>query len=124
MTTGTNEQNDEYVGFDEQAVTATLEASRQPFEGRDARAVTELSATDGGELDLRASCVSVTSGNHRVCLRLPLGIGQVCIPVPFDLPNGTAVRACLSIRTKWGIPTGVCVRLYVAGEQVARKCFP
>jgi len=124
MTTGTNEQNDEYVEFDEQAVSATLEASRQPFEGRDSRAVTEISATDGGELELRASCVSVNSGNHRVCLSLPLGIGRVCIPVPFDLPNGTAVRACLSIRTKWGIPTGVCVKLYVAGEQVASKCFP
>jgi len=119
-----NGTEDEYAEFDEQAVTATLEASRQPFEGRDSRAVTEISATDGGELELRASCISVTSGNHRVCLKLPLGIGQVCIPLPFDLPNGTAVRACLSIRTKWGIPTGVCVKLYVAGEQIASKCFP
>lgn len=119
-----NGTDDEYAEFDEQAVTATLEASRRPFEGRDARAVTEISATDGGELELRASCIAVTSGNHRVCLRLPLGIGQVCIPLPFDLPNGTAVRACLSIRTKWGFPTGVCVKLYVAGEQIASKCFP
>jgi len=121
MTSGTN---DEYYEFDEAAVTATLEAARQPFEGRDFRAASDLSALDGGELELRAACISVTSGNRRVCLRLPLGIGQVCIPLPFDLPNGTAVRACLSIRTTWGIPTGVCVKLYVAGEQVASRCFP
>jgi hypothetical protein len=125
MTTGANEQNDEYYEFDEEAVSATLEASRQPFEETDFRAVTEISAVDRGELELRAACIEVVTGNHRVCLRLPLGIGQVCIPVPFNLPNGTHVRACLSIRTVWpGIPTGVCVTLYVAGERIARKCFP
>ncbi|MDQ0767944.1 hypothetical protein QF031_000693 [Pseudarthrobacter defluvii] len=118
-----NETNDEYAEFDEQAVTATLEASRQPFEGRNLQEV-DFSAVDGGELELRASCISITSGNHRVCLKLPLGIGNVCLPLPFDLPDGTAVRACLSTRTKWGIPTGVCVKLYVAGEQIVSKCFP
>lgn len=121
MANGTDE---EYAEFDEQAVTATLEASRQPFEGTDLRAQTDISTLDRSELELRAACISIVSGNHRVCLRLPLGIGRVCIPVPFDLPDGTAVRACLSIRTSWGIPTGVCVTLYVAGERIARKCFP
>lgn len=124
MTTGTNETEEEYSEFDEQAVSAALEASRQPFEGREARAVTDISAVDGGELELRASCMSIVSRNHRVCLKLPLGIGQVCIPVPFDVRNGTAVRACLSTRTKWGIPTGVCVKLYVSSEQIVSKCFP
>jgi hypothetical protein len=120
-----NGTNDEYAEFDEQAVTATLEASRQQFEGRDLQAQPDFSvASEGGELELRAACISVASGNNRVCLKLPLGIGQVCLPVPFDIPNGTAVRACLSTRTKWGIPTGVCVKLYVAGEQIASKCFP
>lgn len=121
----TNGANDEYYEFDDQAVTATLEASRQQFQGRDAGASPDFSSpSEGGELELRASCISVVSGNNKVCLRLPLGIGQVCIPVPFDVPNGTAVRACLSTRTSWGIPTGVCVKLYVAGEQVAKRCFP
>ena len=119
-----NGQDEEYAEFDEQAITATLEAARQPFEGRDASAVTDLSTTEGGVLEMRASCISVVSGNRRVCLRLPLGIGQVCIPVPFDVPNGTPVRACLSIRTSWGFPTGVCVKLYVAGEQIVSRCYP
>ena len=128
MTSGTNETNgtsDEYYEFDEQDVSATLEASRQPFEGTDFRSVTEISTVDRGELELRAACIEVITGNHRVCLRLPLGIGQACTPVPFNLPNGTKVRACLSVRTIWpGIPTGVCVTLYVAGERIARKCYP
>lgn len=121
----TNGTNDEYHEFDEQAVTATLEASRQQFQGREAGAAPDFSSpSEGGELELRAACISVVSGNNKVCLKLPLGIGQVCIPVPFDVPNGTAVKACLSTRTSWGIPTGVCVKLYVAGEQVAKRCFP
>jgi hypothetical protein len=122
MANGTDE---EYAEFDEQAVTATLEAARQPFEGTDFRSQTDISTLDRSELELRAACIAIASRNHRVCLSLPLGIGRVCIPVPFDLPDGTAVRACLSIRTgPFGIPTGVCVTLYVAGERVARKCFP
>jgi hypothetical protein len=126
MTTGTNETsgtNDEYYEFDEQAFTAALEASRQPFEGRDVSALPNFSDVEGGELELRAACVSAVSGNHRVCLKVPV-VGNICIPLPFDLPDGTAVRACASVRTKWGFPTGVCVKLYVAGEQVASKCFP
>ncbi|WP_190989179.1 hypothetical protein [Pseudarthrobacter sulfonivorans] len=127
MTTGTNEQNDEFVEFDAQAISATFEAARQPFEGRDLGAEPDFSApSDRGELELRATCLSVVSRNRRVCLKLPLGIGQVCIPVPFDIPEGTAVKACLSIRfCCFGtIPTGVCVTLDVAGERIAKKCFP
>ena len=105
--------------------SSTNRRSRQLlFEGRDLRAVSDVSALDGGELELRAACISIDSRNNKVCLKLPLGIGQVCIPVPFDIPDGSVVRACLSIRTKWGIPTGVCVKLYVAGEKIASKCFP
>ena len=114
----------EYASFDDEAVTKTLEAARQPYEGANLSARTEISAADDAGLEMRAQCISVTSGNHKVCLKLPLGLGSVCLPLPFDLPDGTAVRACLSIRTKWGIPTGVCVTLSVGGEQIVRKCFP
>lgn len=121
MTTGSN---DEYYSFDEKEINAALEAARQPYEGTDLRAVTEIAQLDRGETEFRAACLAIVSSNHKVCLSLPLGLGRVCIPIPFSLPNGTAVRACLSIRTVWGIPTGVCVRLYVAGEQIVKKCLP
>lgn len=121
----TNGKDEEYYEFDEQAVAATLETVRQPDEER--RGLLEaadVTAMDRGQLELRAQCIEVVTGNRRVCLRLPLGIGRVCIPVPVNLPSGTKVRACLDIRTTLGIPTGVCVSLYVGGERVARKCFP
>jgi hypothetical protein len=121
--TMTNGTNDEYAEFDERAFSAALEAARQPYEGRELREVSDISAVDGGELELRAACIEVRSSNNEVCLKVPVA-GRVCIPVPFDIPDGTAVRACASIRTKWGIPIGVCVTLYVAGEQIARKCYP
>ena len=120
----TSATNSEYHSFDEEAVSATLQAARQPFEGTDVQSVTEISQADKGELEIRAACLEIVSSNHRVCLNLPLGLGSVCIPLPFDLPDGTAVQACLDIRTFFGIPTGVCVRLLVAGQQIVRKCLP
>ncbi|MDT0353608.1 hypothetical protein [Pseudonocardia charpentierae] len=115
----------EYASFDDEAVSKTLEAARQPYEGTDLTAVTEISPAVSAGLELRAQCITVTSGNHRVCVNLPLGLGRACLPLPFDLPDGTAVQACLSIRTgPFGIPTGVCVTLFVGGEQIVRKCFP
>ena len=71
--------SDARAGEQQQAVSATFEAVRQPFEGRDLRAEPDFSAaSDRGELELRATCISVVSRNRRVCLRLPLGIGQIC----------------------------------------------
>jgi hypothetical protein len=74
---------------------------------------------DRGELELRAMCISVVSGNHRVCLKPPVGIGRVCIRVPFDLPDGTAVRACLSIRTSGSFPPA-CVLYAAVNESPGR----
>jgi hypothetical protein len=121
----TSPTDEEYHSIDDAAVTATLEAARQSFGAGDVREVTEISPTNSGELELRASCFEIRSTNRRVCLRLPLGLGNVCIPLPFDLPDGSLVRACVSIRTVWpGIPTGVCVRISLAGEQLVKRCLP
>lgn len=120
----TNAQSEEYHSFDDAAVSATLEASREPFEGRDVRAASEISPADSGELELRAACLTLKSANRRVCLNLPLGLGRTCIPLPVDIANGTEVQACLSIRTSWGIPTGVCVRITLGGQQLVKRCLP
>jgi hypothetical protein len=62
--------------------------------------------------------------NGKVCLSLPLGLGSICLPIPLHIPDGTAASACLSIRTVWGFPTGVCVSVSALGNEIVRKCFP
>jgi len=115
----------EFHRFPDDAIARTLDAVRGSHEDRDFRDVQQITPADFSALELRAACISITSRNGKICLDLPLGLGGVCIPVPFDIPDGTAVQACLSIRTIFpGIPTGVCVRLRVAGEQIASRCFP
>jgi len=114
----------QYHSFPEEAFSRTLETARQLDEGRDLRDLAQITPSELGTMELRAACISVTSGNHRVCLNVPI-VGNICIPLPFDLPDGTAVQACVSIRTiNFGIPTGVCVRIRVAGEEIVSRCFP
>jgi hypothetical protein len=114
---------DEYYSFSDEDISSVLQAARQPYEERDLRAITEISTLESPNLTLLAQCISVTVNNHRVCLNLPLGIGRRCIRLPFNIPNGTAAQACLSICTIFGIPTGVCVRVRIGGVTVVNQCF-
>jgi tetrahydromethanopterin S-methyltransferase subunit H len=68
-----------------------------------------------------AACVGVGIVNNRVCLKVPV-VGNVCIPVPVGLPS-VGAQACVSVCTKWGVPTGACVSVRVNNTQVARQCF-
>ena len=114
---------DEYYSFSDEDVSSALQAAKEPYEGQDLQALTEISTTESPNLTLLAACISVTVRNHRVCLNLPFGIGRRCIRLPFNIPNGTAAQACLSICTIFGIPTGVCVRVRVGGVTVVNQCF-
>jgi hypothetical protein len=120
MTSG---QQPEYYSFSDEAISSAIEAARQPHERKDLLAITEISTTENPNLEILAECISVTVNNRRVCLRLPLGLGSVCIPVPFHVGNGTVAQACISICTTWGIPTGACASIRVGGTTVARQCF-
>jgi hypothetical protein len=114
----------EYHSFPEEAFARTIETARQLDEGRDLRDLTQITPSELGTMELRAACISVTSGNHRVCLSIPI-VGDICIPLPFDLPDGTALQACVFLRTiNFGIPTGVCVRISAGGHEIVSRCFP
>jgi hypothetical protein len=76
----------------------------------------------GGELSAQAECIGVVAKNGRVCLKIPI-VGTVCIPVNFGLPDGTAAEACVSLKTRWGIPTGVCVEVRAAGVSLVKQCW-
>ena len=113
----------EYHSFDDEAISSVLEAARLPYAETDLMAVTEVSTTQSPNLTLLAQCISISVSNHRICLNLPLGLGRVCIPIPFNIPNGTVAQVCLSICTIFGIPSGVCIRISVGGQTIVRKCF-
>lgn len=112
----------EHYSFSEEAISGALETARQAHEGTDLRAITEIS-TSHSPITLLAECINVTTRNHQVCLDLPLGLGSACLPIPFNIPDGTIAQACLDICTTLGIPTGVCVRVVVGGVTVVRQCF-
>lgn len=113
-----------YPGFDEEKVQQALQAASQHNETVGvATADGAPNILGGGEYAVLAECISVTVGNHKVCLNLPLGIGSVCIPIPISVPDGTAAEACLHICTTWGVPTGVKVTISVAGHTIVSKSF-
>jgi hypothetical protein len=119
----------ETYGFPPDAVQNAIDAARgaaaeqvQALEG-DITAL-DLTTAQVSEVTLQAACISVEVRNNKVCLSLPLGFGSVCLPIPIPIPSGTAASACLSIRTVWGFPTGVCVSVSALGNELVRKCFP
>jgi hypothetical protein len=122
---------DTYHEFDDQKVSeaiATAHAAHMeltgapPTETAEAAAAVNLSGADGA-LEVAAQCITVTVANKKVCVKLPLGIGQICLPVPGFVPNGQAAQACISICTTWGIPTGVRLTVSVGGNVILRKTF-
>ena len=113
-----------YHEFDSKAIEGALAAVRahNDTEGMVASGG-KLSALAGGEFMVSGGCISVTVGNHKICLNLPLKIGKICIPIPLSVPNGTAAQACLHICTFFGIPTGVRVTISALGHVIVRKTF-
>ncbi len=69
-----------------------------------------------------ATCIGIRTANNRVCLRLPV-VGNVCLRLPIPVPSGTLAQGCISVCKTWGVPTGACLSVRVAGRQIARKCF-
>jgi hypothetical protein len=118
-----------YHEFDSASIQNALEAARtaaaEQVQVASADVSTlDLSTAQISEVTLQAACISLAVRNRKVCLSLPLGFGSVCLPIPLHIPDGTAASACLSIRTVWGFPTGVCVSVSALGNEVVRKCFP
>jgi hypothetical protein len=65
--------------------------------------------------------VTATVQNGQACINTPFG--NECLSVPSLVPNGTVASLCGDICTTFGIPTGVCVSVDIAGQQVANECF-
>jgi hypothetical protein len=119
----------EVYEFDAAAIQGALEAAREAaaeqvqIASEDPTAL-DLTAGQASEVTIQAACISVTVRNRRVCVSLPFGFGQACLPIPISIGDGTSARACLDVRTFFGIPTGVCVSVHAGGSQIVRRCFP
>lgn len=113
-----------YYTFDKKAIANALEAAANTHKGSQLKATeSEFNITKGGDLLVAAECVAITVENNKVCIDLPLGLGKHCLNLPVSIPNGTAGKACLSICTTWGIPTGVKVSVVIAGITVVSQTF-
>ena len=76
----------------------------------------------GPNVTASATCIGVGIVNRRVCLKVPV-VGNICMPVVSVPLGNVSAQACVSVCTKWGVPTGACVSVKVSGHQVARQCF-
>ena len=119
----------EDYSFDEKAIADAIKSAQTTHSdaAANAKGVAFGMAAGGGmqegNLSMAAQCISVTTANHKVCITLPLGIGKRCFTLPVNVPNGTVGKACLSICTWHGIPTGVKVTVVVAGVTVISQSF-
>lgn len=112
-----------YAQFSTDAVNQCIQTAQAHSQPHFSKAIDHTTAFSDGSLRLRAECISVTVHNSQVCLNLPFQIGEVCLPIPAWVPNGTVAQACLDVCTKWGIPCGAEVRVSVAGQIVVEKSF-
>ncbi len=110
--------------FSEEAISKAIDAAKKTHEGTQLNAKeSDFNIHKGGCLLVAAECISITTENHQVCINLPLGLGKHCISLPVNIPNGTAGKACLTICTTWGIPTGVKVSVEIGGITVVSQSF-
>ena len=114
---------EEVFEFDEQKFNEVLQSlsAATTVSAADVTTLEEMTQS-GGELSAQAQCIGVVAKNGRVCLKIPL-VGSICIPVSFGLPNGSVAEACVSVKTKWGFPVGVCVSIRVAGAEIVKQCW-
>lgn len=114
-----------YHEFDKAEIDATLKTAASHYDLNQLQAAgADGSLADSGHVVVAAAaCISVTVEDRKICLKLPLGIGNICIPIPGWIPNGTAAQACIDICTTWGFPTGVEVSVSALGRVIARQSW-
>lgn len=114
----------ELYKFSDEAVNGAISTVRNHYADADLMSLRAVdSLPDAGELSILAECITVKVEDNKVCIDLPLGLGKECLPIPISIPNGEVGKACLSICTTWGIPTGVKVIVKIGGVEVVSKKF-
>jgi hypothetical protein len=122
-------KNVEEYSFDDKAIAEALASAKATHSEATANAqaaASDLSrglSMNEGSVQTLAQCISVTTANHKICIKLPL-VGSRCFTIPVNIPSGTVGKACFSICTKWpGIPVGVKVSITLGGVTVISQSF-
>ncbi len=116
----------EYYQFDDKEIQDALEAAASQYDDDPVAALQksgDAALMDDGHLVTAGGCITVTVEDHKVCVKLPLGLGKRCLRLPTWVPNGAKAEACIYICTTWGIPTGVRLVIRVNGKVVLEKKF-
>lgn len=119
----------EDYSFSEDAITDAIESAKATHSDATANIkdagfdISKSGSMYDGSMQIAAQCISVKTVNRKICINLPLGIGTRCFTLPVNIPNGSVGKACLSICTTWGIPTGVRVSIAIGGVTVIRQSF-
>lgn len=108
--------------FSESAAQAAIESAQAFYEERRRKDGAHKLGIDDGHVSTLSECITATVNDGKVCVNLPLGLGQVCLPIPIPY-NGQVASACISICTTWGIPTGVRLTISVGGVVIVSKTF-
>jgi hypothetical protein len=113
----------EYYSFNAATIKEAIESVKSDVSTLSVEDV-GVSAVEDPHVEAFGGCIAVVIKNHKVCLKLPHGFGNVCLPIPISIKNGTAAQTCLTICTIWpGIPKGVRVRIVVAGNTIISKKY-
>jgi len=107
--------------FDSKRIQNALDAAAKTHNERETNSSALSFATS--DISISGGCISVTIKEGKVCVQLPLGLGNHCVSLPVQFPDGTVANACIHICTKFGIPTGARLTVSVAGEQVYSESF-
>lgn len=110
--------------FSEEAISNAIEAAKETHKENQLNAAkSDFDISVGGCMLVSAGCIEVKTEGHKVCVNLPLKFGKHCFSLPVTIPSGSVGKACLSICTTFGIPTGVKVTVTIAGIIVVSQSF-
>lgn len=110
--------------FSETAINHAIEAAKHTHEEQQISTKdTSTNLYHIGCMLVSAECMKVKVENHKVCIKLPLKLGKHCFILPASIPDGSVGKACLTICTHFGVPTGVKVTIYIDQVIVVSQSF-
>ncbi|MEM6484027.1 MAG: hypothetical protein AAF662_03440 [Pseudomonadota bacterium] len=115
----------QYAEFDSTQVSSTIAAlsQQQAVSAASMEGPQAVLSDDGHVRMALAACISVTVSEGKICLNLPFDIGDICLPIPPWVPEGTAAKACIDVCSTFGVPTGIEVTVSALDTVLLRRSW-